>query len=93
MKQHAVVEEQSRELTRLQAQVAQLRSRLLDQSHDYDLDTKGLQSQLDTERKRFERELQEVRSDNLAERKKRDIQGTEEVGISEGKERVLTSFT
>lgn len=83
MKQHTIVEEQSRELTRLQAQVAQLRSRLIDQTHDYDLDTKGLQSQLDTERKRFERELQDVRSDNLAERKKRDIQGTLYICIDE----------
>ena len=76
MKQHAVIEEQNRELARLQAQVAQLRSRVLDQTHDHDLEAKNLQTELDNERRKHERDLQDLRSENLAERKKRDIQGT-----------------
>ena len=63
-------------MARLQAQVAQLRSRVLDQTHDHDLEAKNLQSELDNERRKHERDLQDLRSENLAERKKRDIQGT-----------------
>lgn len=75
VKQHTVMEEQARELARLHSQVAQLRTRVLDQTHDHDLEAKSLQTQLDGERKKFIRDLQEERSDNLAERKKRDVQG------------------
>lgn len=75
MKQHAVVEEQSRELSRLQTQVSQLRSRLLDQTHDSDLESKNMQAQLESLRRKHEHDLQEIRSEHLADRKKKDIQG------------------
>jgi chromosome segregation ATPase len=73
-KSFSTAEAQAREIARLQAQLAQTRSKLLDETHDHDLDTKDLQYQLDTQRKRHDRDIQELRSEGLAERKKRDIQ-------------------
>lgn len=69
-------EAQSREIARLQVQLARARSKINDQSIEYDLDTKELQYQLETQQKRHDRDVQELRSETLAERKKRDIQRT-----------------
>jgi len=73
-KHYSTVEAQSRELARLTAQLAQSRSRQLDQSHEHDREAKDLQSQLDLMARKHTRDLQELRGDFAAEKKKREIQ-------------------
>jgi hypothetical protein len=75
-KHYSAVESLTREQARLQSQLAQVRTRLLDQSAEHDLSSKESQYQLDSLRRKHDRDLQELRSDSLAERKKRDAERT-----------------
>lgn len=71
---YSTVEAQAREIARLTTQLAQSRSRQLDQSHDYDREVKDLQAQLDSMARKHTRDLQEQRTEFAAEKKKREIQ-------------------
>jgi len=68
------VEAQGREIARLTTQVAQSRSRQLDQSYEHGHEVKDLQTQLDSMARKHIRDLQEQRTEFAAEKKKREIQ-------------------
>lgn len=69
------MEAQSRELSRLQTQLSQVRSKLLDDNADHDLAYKELQYKFDVSRKTHDREMQQLRAEHLRERKRHDTEG------------------